>query len=261
MNRKAVFAILAIELATLCVGPICVARAGNAPLPDAVSADAGTLTAGLERLGKAMAGALPQPHAISAPAPAANASTSGLCKDGAIAPEVVRKLIEDEATRQSVDVKLALAIGAQESSFGAQVNSAAASAAGAEGVMQLMPETAIRYGVADRCDVPQNVRGGVSLIRDLSARFGGNVFLILAAYNAGEKRVVAAKGVPPISETVRYVASAANAYYDLPNVLNPTRRPSVDSAKTPVADPSEPQADSVGQKWIGGSVLYVDQEK
>jgi soluble lytic murein transglycosylase-like protein len=170
-------------------------------------------------------------------------------------------MVEDEAARQSVDVKLVLTIGAQESGFGAHVNSSAAAASGAKGVMQLMPETAARYGVSDRCDVAGNIRGGVSLIKDLSARLGGNVFLIFAAYNAGESQVYAAKGVPPIWETVRYVASAANAYYDLPNALNSAHRRLHDGAKPPAADPTEPQADSVGQKWIGGSVLYVEQEK
>ena len=75
-----------------------------------------------------------------------------------------------------------------------------------------------------------------------------------------EKRVHAAKGVPPISETVRYVAAAANAYYDFPNVLNAARRPDRGAKNAPAADPT-PQQDSVGQKWIGGSVLYVEQEK
>ena len=132
-----------------------------------------------------------------------------------MAPAIVRKMVADEATRQNVDIKLALTIAAQESGFGANVNSPDASAAGAMGVMQLMAATAAQYHVVDRCDVAENVRGGISLIGDLSARFGGNVFLILAAYNAGEGRVTAAKGVPSNAETVRYVAAGANAYYDL----------------------------------------------
>ena len=263
MNRISVVATLAVAFAMLCVAANCDAQAGSDASPDAVATDAGTLAVGLERLGKAMASAMPAPKAISATAssPATGASKTTRCTDGEFPTEVVRKLIEDEAIRQSVDVKLALAIGAQESNFGAEVNSPAATESGAKGVMQLMPETANRYGVADRCDVAENVRGGVSLIKDLSARFGGNVFLILAAYNAGESQVYAAKGVPPISETVRYVAAAANAYYDLPNVLNSARHAAAEPAGASAGDPSELQADSVGQKWIGGSVLYVEQEK
>jgi len=263
MNRMSVVATRAVAIAMLCAGPMGGAQAGNVPSPDAVSTDAAKLAAGLERLVKARTDGLRTAKAISAPAsaPASSAPTRGPCTDRALPTEVVRKLIEDEATRQSVDVKLALAIAAQESNFGARVNSAAATASGAKGVMQLMPETAKRYGVADRCDVAENVRGDVSLIKNLSARFGGNVFLILAAYNAGESQVYAAKGVPPISETVRYVAAAANTYYDLPNVLNSARRAAAEPARASASEASELQADSVGQKWIGGSVLYVEQEK
>jgi soluble lytic murein transglycosylase-like protein len=259
VHPKAIFANVAVGFATLWVGSLCGAQAGSAPSPAAARTNAGTLEAETQRLNAASAG-----HIASA-APNSDGAMDALegarCRDGAVAPEAVRKMIADEARRQGVDIKLALAIGGQESNFGAQVNSAAASISGAAGVMQLMPETAIRYRVADRCEATENVRGGVSFIKDLSEQFGGNVFLILAAYNAGEKRVYAAKGVPPISETVRYVASAANAYYDFPNALNSVRRAIAVDAQAPAPSPSEPQADSVGQKWIGGSVLYVEQEK
>ena len=70
--------------------------------------------------------------------PRRRAKTSAkLCQDGAIASDVVRKMIGDEAAGQNVDVKLAVTIAAQESNFGALVNSPAAAAAGAMGVMQL----------------------------------------------------------------------------------------------------------------------------
>ena len=263
MNRTAVIAIVMIESAGLGVGPLWAAPIEGAPTTESAAPDAESLAAGLARLGAAMTRALPggSPRSSAVAPSVAETSAPKLCKDGAVAPDIVRKMIEDEAAGQNVDVKLAVTIAAQESNFGALVNSPAAAAAGAMGVMQLTPETAARYAVVDRCDVPENIRGGVSYIRDLSAQFGGNVFLVLAAYNAGEKRVYAAKGVPPISETVRYVAAAANTYYDFASVLNSPEHPKIAAAKTPVTDPSESQADSVGQKWIGGSVLYVEQEK
>ena len=170
-------------------------------------------------------------------------------------------MVADEAARQNVDVKLAETIAGQESGFGANVNSPAAAAAGAMGVMQLIAATAAHYHVVDRCDVAENVRGGVSLIGDLSARFSGNVFLILAAYNAGEGRVTAARGVPSNSETVRYVAAGANAYYDFAGALKAKGRPAPDGADVANTDPAALSTDSIGQKWIGGTVLYVDQEK
>ena len=170
-------------------------------------------------------------------------------------------MVADEAARQNVDVKLAETIAAQELSFGTNVNSPAAAAAGAMGVMQLLATTAAHYHVVDRCDIAENVRGGVSLIRDLSARFGGNVFLILAGYIDGEGRVAAAKGVPSNAETVRYVAAGANAYYDFAAALKAKGRPTPDDVSAPTPDPSTSSTDSVGQKWIGGTVLYIEQEK
>jgi soluble lytic murein transglycosylase-like protein len=226
-----------------------------------VASDAETRTTGLARLGAAMAHALPGRSAASPSATAAEAAPIARRKDRAVAPDVVRRMIENEAARQSVDVKLATAIAGQESNFGERVNSPAAAAAGVTGVMQLTAETASRYGVADPCDVGENVRGGVSFIKDLTVQFSGNVFLVLAAYNAGEKRVYAAKGVPAISETVRYVAAAANAYYDFPSILSAPHREAHEPKNAPAAGPPAPQEDTVGQNWIGGSVLYVEQEK
>jgi soluble lytic murein transglycosylase-like protein len=254
MNRKTVAAQITIALLGAgAAGPALIQGACGA---EPMASNAETLTTGLKRLSAAMAHALPGSSA-SSPKP----TPSARCNDRAIAPDVVRGMIEDEAARQSVDAKLAAAIASLESNFGERVNSPEAAAAGAMGVMQLTAETASRYGVADPCDVSENVRGGVSFIKDLSMQFGGNVFLVLAAYNAGEKRVYAAKGVPPISETVRYVAAAANAYYDFPSILSAPRSRASELKNVPAAGPPAPQEDTVGQKWIGGSVLYVEQEK
>ncbi len=84
---------------------------------------------------------------------------------------------------------------------------------GAMGLMQLMPETARRYGVADPWDPAQNIDGGVRYLRDLEAQFG-DVQLVLAAYNAGEKAVVGyGYKIPPYAETEVYVQRAL-AYID-----------------------------------------------
>jgi soluble lytic murein transglycosylase-like protein len=259
MKRQAVAATIAVQVAVLCAGEVRAASLAGAPPSQATTFDSEVLAAGLARLGTAMARGVPDQVQTSAvqTAPTNRPLSTSRCKDGAVARDAVKKMVEDEAARQEVDAKLVTAIAEQESGFGERVNSPA----GAMGVMQLRPETASRYGVADPCDIADNVRGGVSFIKDLSAQFGGNVFLVLAAYNAGEKRVYAAKGVPPIAETVRYVAAAANAYYDFPNVLNIARHSAPDARSAPAADSSAPQDDSVGQKWIGGSVLYVEQEK
>lgn len=176
----------------------------------------------------------------------------------------VRGLIESEAKRQGVDVELALAIGDQETRLGAYIKPGRATDKGARGVMQLMPDTANRFGVKDVCDVTDNVRGGIAYIKHLSAEFGGNVLLVASAYNAGEGRVIEAKGVPPISETVRYAAAVANAYYHFDNTLRGGARAAVslapdNSAELAVATPDTPPKSDQG--WIGGSVLYVQGDE
>jgi soluble lytic murein transglycosylase-like protein len=258
MDRKPVAARFVNKVA--CIGAALV-LAQTASAAGLKASDDGALAKGLMRLGALMSHSPAADNASSQTTPAARFGANARCDDHPVAPEAVRKMVTDEALRQGVDVKLAIAIAGQESSFGERVNSPAAAAAGAMGVMQITAETARRYDVADPCDVGENVRGGVSFIRDLSARFGGNVFLVLAAYNAGEKRVYAAKGVPPISETVRYVAAAANAYYDFPSILSAPRREAHEPKNAPAAGAPAPHEDTVGQKWIGGSVLYVEQEK
>jgi len=65
----------------------------------------------------------------------------------------------------------------------------AVSPAGAVGLMQLMPATAARYGVADSTDPSENIAGGATYLRDLQAHFGNDLRLVLAAYNAGEEAV------------------------------------------------------------------------
>ena len=169
--------------------------------------------------------------------------------------DLVRKLVEEEAKKQGVDAKLALAIVEQESANGARVNSDK----NARGPMQLIHGTAATYKVKDICDPAENIRGGVAFLKDLAAEFGGNIFLILSAYNAGRGRVYDAKGVPPISETVRYVATVANTYYGFDNSLKGGSRSGAGRKNATAAqEPDATRTDASGQKWIGGSVLYVD---
>ena len=88
-----------------------------------------------------------------------------------------------------------------ESSF----NPRAVSRVGAQGLMQLMPATAERFGVSDAFDAGQNIRGGVQYLAWLLKRFDGNLTLAAAGYNAGEGAVDKYDGVPPYKETQRYV--------------------------------------------------------
>lgn len=88
----------------------------------------------------------------------------------------------------------------------------AGSSAGAQGLMQLMPDTASRFGVSDSFDPDQNIRGGVAYLDWLMGEFADDPILVLAAYNAGEGAVRRNDGVPPYSETRDYVPKVLSAW-------------------------------------------------
>nr|WP_273247998.1 lytic transglycosylase domain-containing protein [Sediminimonas qiaohouensis] len=107
-----------------------------------------------------------------------------------------------------VSPALALAVVAVES--GGRVD--AVSSKGARGLMQLMPDTARRFGVEDVTDAADNLRGGVGYLDQLLAEFAGDPILALAAYNAGEGAVRRHGGVPPFAETRAYVPQVLAAF-------------------------------------------------
>lgn len=117
-------------------------------------------------------------------------------------------IIRRAAQRHEMDPNLVRAVVAQESGFDAK----AVSAAGALGLMQLMPETAKSLGVADPLDPTQNVEAGTRLLRDLVDRYPGRLDLALAAYNAGPAAVDKYGTVPPYAETQKYVRDVLAAY-------------------------------------------------
>lgn len=109
--------------------------------------------------------------------------------------------IRRAAQRHGVDPVLLTAMAAVESGF----DPLAVSHKGAEGLLQLMPETARRFGVADSFDPDQNVDGGARYLDWLLTRFSGDEQLALAGYNAGEGAVDRYQGIPPFPETENYV--------------------------------------------------------
>lgn len=120
----------------------------------------------------------------------------------------VRRIVERLAPAFDVDPDFAMAVIAVESGFRAN----AVSPKNAQGLMQLIPETAQRFHVADPFDPESNVRGGLAYLRQLLALFDGNVRLVAAAYNAGEGAVLRHGGVPPYRETRDYVARIGRLY-------------------------------------------------
>lgn len=116
-------------------------------------------------------------------------------------PPHIESLVRKLAPQYEVSPQLVLAIIAVESNF----DVTALSPKNAMGLMQLIPQTAQRFGVRNAFDAQQNIRGGLAYLRWLLAYFEGDVVLVAAAYNAGEGAVNQFRGVPPYDETREYV--------------------------------------------------------
>jgi soluble lytic murein transglycosylase-like protein len=126
-----------------------------------------------------------------------------------------QSLIEEACAKYGVDPALLAGLIEQESHFDPTVGSPA----GAQGLTELMPETAASLGVTDPHDPAQSIEAGARLLSEKLAEFGGNTELALAAYNAGSGAVQQYNGIPPYPETQEYVkkvlgyaASYANAF-------------------------------------------------
>jgi soluble lytic murein transglycosylase-like protein len=122
--------------------------------------------------------------------------------------ERFRSLIEQAAQRHRLDAALLAAVVHVESGGNPQ----AISAAGAQGLTQLIPATAQRFGVHDPFDPAQSLDGAAQYLRGLLGQFGGDVSKALAAYNAGEGNVKKYGGIPPFAETQAYVPAVLAAY-------------------------------------------------
>ena len=122
----------------------------------------------------------------------------------------LERAVARAAKRHHVHPALLFAVMKAESSF----NPVVVSKAGAVGLMQLVPETAMRHGVRNLYDTNENVGGGARHLRYLLDRFHGNTRLALAAYNAGERKVDRYRKIPPYKETREYVQKVLGYYRD-----------------------------------------------
>ena len=128
------------------------------------------------------------------------------------------RIVREAAERNNMDPALVRAVISTESGW----NPNAISRKGAVGLMQLIPGTAERYGVHNSFDPEQNVEGGTEYLKDLLARYNGDLTKSLAAYNAGERTVDLNNGVPAITETQRYVRKVTDAYFRPGSGRNPS---------------------------------------
>jgi hypothetical protein len=132
----------------------------------------------------------------------------------------IDQLIRTNASRVGVDPYLVFLVIEQESRF----HPKALSPKGAQGLMQLMPSTARRFGVAKPFDPAQNIRGGTQYLKELLTMFKGKVDLALASYNAGEGRVLDyGNRVPPFKETREYVKRISSRYRSNTTKQGPAR--------------------------------------
>jgi len=123
-------------------------------------------------------------------------------------PQEVRTLAAETARRHGLDPDLVLAVVAVESAFRPD----AVSHKGAQGLMQLMPRTAVSLGVRDPLDPRENLDGGVRHLGALLSQYGGDLRRTLAAYNAGAGTVARHRGPPPYRETRDYIRKVLEAY-------------------------------------------------
>lgn len=113
---------------------------------------------------------------------------------------------EEEEKRDDLPSGLLGAVALQESGL----YPCAVSSAGAAGLMQLMPATAVQFGVGDPFDPWQSLQGGGQFLKQLLNRYNGDVRLALGAYNAGPARIDSFGGIPPFAETQNYVESVVS---------------------------------------------------
>jgi soluble lytic murein transglycosylase-like protein len=123
----------------------------------------------------------------------------------AVANMEIKTMIDRIADEQGVESQLVHSVIRAESNY----NPGAVSSKGAQGIMQLIPSTARRFGVANVFDAQENVEGGVKYLRFLLDYFKGDYAKAIAAYNAGENAVEKYRGVPPFAETQNYVSRVA----------------------------------------------------
>jgi TPR repeat protein len=140
--------------------------------------------------------------------------------------KVIESWVQQIAPHYGIDPNLVMAVIKAESAF--KMN--AMSNKNAQGLMQLIPATAERFGVKDTWDPIQNIKGGTAYLHWLLRHFQGKVDLVLAAYNAGEGAVERYHGIPPFQETQHYVKQILSWYDKLQHPI-PPERPGVQASQ------------------------------
>jgi len=165
-------------------------------------------TADVEHFEKDDSPVFPSTPAEVAATPARAQSVAGIRATPRASAQEIADAIGSASSRYRLDPDFVSSVVSAESGF----NSHAVSPKGAQGLMQLMPGTALQLGVDNAFDAAKNTDGGTRYLRMLLERFNFDVAKALAAYNAGPLRVDQHNGVPPYLETRKYVARIINDY-------------------------------------------------
>lgn len=172
------------------------------------------------------------------------------CGPSPATPEEITRLVIEAAQRHKVDVGFAVAVVTAESRLDRLRNSPR----GARGPMQLMPETAERFGVSDICDPAENIDGGIRYLRELTDEFR-NPLLVAAAYNAGEGSVRKHGGIPPIGETLGYIAEILNIQMGIDESSLRQPRVATDAPELP-SNISGVITARERRQWLGGVMHF-----
>ncbi|HLR06853.1 MAG TPA: lytic transglycosylase domain-containing protein [Pyrinomonadaceae bacterium] len=192
------------------------AKARKASTRRASKTSLSTMNVDANKAGQALSAPTDNPRPLVAPTvlvydslAGASVNSSSALRGYTTGNTQVDQYLINSATNNGVDPLLLYSIMHQESSF----KSHAVSPKGARGLMQLMPFTAMRYGVTNIFDPRQNIEGGARYVRFLLDRFDGDITLVLAGYNAGEGAVEKyGWQIPPYSETQEYVRRISRRY-------------------------------------------------
>ena len=217
------------------------------------AASAAVANPGQTPVGRGSRGATAEPDAPTGKP--LSPTTEMSCPNMALGREEVRSLIYRIAGEEKFDARLTEAVARAESELGKVM----VSPKGAVGIMQMMPDTAKDYGITDRCDPEQSIRGGIRFLKDLMAEFDNNVMLALGAYNAGRTRIYDHRGVPVWNETAKYVVKVLNFWQDFDSKLGQKRGRRVAVAQADLAEePVVPTSAKVQDHWVDGHVINVE---
>jgi soluble lytic murein transglycosylase-like protein len=180
--------------------------------------------------------------------------------EGAVRPRGIDEAVEAISATQSLPPQLVHSVIKVESNY----NPRAVSSKGAQGLMQLMPATARRFGVANAFDPVDNIQGGARYLKYLLDLYKGNYDLALAAYNAGEGAVQRYGAVPPYPETLNYLVQVGRQFQKNSAGLQKSSAAAAAPENRPDASPAvsaQPSGPAHIEEVVGpdGSVRYISR--